>query len=31
MKEIRPAEDEILKREIGEIAMELNQKNQVID
>jgi len=27
MKEIRPAEDEILKREIGEIAMELNQKN----
>ena len=24
-------EDEILKREIGEIAQDLNQKNQVID
>jgi len=27
MNEIRPKEDELLKKEIGEIAMELNQKN----
>ena len=31
MAEIRPKEDEMLKHEVGEIALEMNKKNQIID
>ena len=31
MAEIRPKEDEMLKHEVGEIAIEMNKKNQIID
>ena len=31
MSEIRPYEDDMLKHEIGEIAIEMNKKNQIID